>query len=234
MLAAFGVPVERRGGSVAVVGPASLRATAIRIPGDFSSAAYFIAAGLVAGSGAVTLCDVGINPTRTALLDILRLMGADIRVHARNDGASEPIADIEVRPATLRGITVPTDKVAPAIDELPLLFAVAAVAQGETLVSGAAELRVKESDRLAAMAAGLGQLGVSVAEKPDGLRIVGGPVRGGIVDSRGDHRIAMSFAVLAARAESAVTILDVHNVATSFPGFVPTARAAGLRLSEEA
>jgi 3-phosphoshikimate 1-carboxyvinyltransferase len=233
MLAAFGVSVERGDGSVAVVGPASLRSASIRVPGDFSSAAYFIAAGLVAGSGAVTVRDVGINPTRTALLEILRLMGADIRVHARKDGKGEPIADIELRPGPLRGITVPADKVAPAIDELPLLFAIAALAEGETVVSGAAELRVKESDRLAAMAAGLARLGVVVAERPDGLRIVGGPVRGGIVDSRGDHRIAMSFAVLAARAESAITILDVHNVATSFPGFVQTARAAGLRLSEE-
>jgi 3-phosphoshikimate 1-carboxyvinyltransferase len=160
-------------------------------------------------------------------------MGADIRVHPQEGGESEPIADIEVRPGPLRGVSVPADKVAPAIDELPLLFALAALAEGETVVSGAAELRVKESDRLAAMAAGLGQLGVAVAEKPDGLRIVGGPVRGGIVDSQGDHRLAMSFAVLGARAASAVTILDVQNVATSFPGFVRTARAAGLRLSEE-
>jgi 3-phosphoshikimate 1-carboxyvinyltransferase len=234
MLAAFGVTVERSDGSVAVRGPASLRAAAILVPGDFSSAAYFIAAGLVAGSGAVILRDIGINPTRTALVEILRLMGADIRVHPRPDGKVEPMADLEVRPGPLRGISVPAAMVAPAIDELPLLFAIAALAQGETLVSGAAELRVKESDRLAAMAAGLRQLGVNVTEAPDGLRIVGGPVRGGSVDSRGDHRIAMSFAVLAARAESAVTILDVHNVATSFPGFVQTARAAGLRLSEEA
>jgi 3-phosphoshikimate 1-carboxyvinyltransferase len=233
MLAAFGVEVDRSAGSIAVTGPAALRATAIRVPGDFSSAAYFIAAGLVAGTGTVTIRGVGINPTRTALLDILRLMGADIRVHPQEGGESEPIADIEVRPGPLRGVSVPADKVAPAIDELPLLFALAALAEGETVVSGAAELRVKESDRLAAMAAGLGQLGVAVAEKPDGLRIVGGPVRGGIVDSQGDHRLAMSFAVLGARAASAVTILDVQNVATSFPGFVRTARAAGLRLSEE-
>jgi 3-phosphoshikimate 1-carboxyvinyltransferase len=234
MLGAFGVKVVREPDAAAVSGPASLAACRLRIPGDFSSAAFFLAAGLVAGSGGLTVRGVGVNPTRTALIDILRHMGADIRVHALPDAGSEPSADIEVRPGPLRGVTVPAALVPAAIDELPLLFAIAALAEGETVVSGAAELRVKESDRIAAMAAGLEALGVALRVQPDGLRIQGGAVRGGTVDSHGDHRVAMAFAVLAARAESAVTILDVQNVGTSFPGFAQAARGVGMRLSEDA
>ncbi len=233
MLGSFGVAVERDGHSVAIQGPQTLRATGLRIPGDFSSAAFFMAAGVIAGTGTLVIRDVGINPTRTALLDILRLMGADIRVHAEVAEDAEPRADIEVRPSRLRGIEVPPALVPAAMDELPLLFAVAALADGETIVTGASELRVKESDRLAAMGTGLAELGIAVDPLADGLRIRGGPVRGGTVDCRGDHRVAMTFAVLGARAESPVTIRDVQNVATSFPGFAATARAMGLRLSEE-
>ena len=234
MFCAFGVSVVREPDAVAVSGPASLAACRVRVPGDFSSAAYFLAAGLVAGSNALTVRDVGVNPTRTALLDILRAMGADIRVHELPDAGAEPVADLEVRPGPLRGVTVPAALAPAAIDELPLLFAIAALADGETVVTGAAELRVKETDRIVTMAAGLEALGVAVQVQPDGLRIRGGAVRGGTVDSRGDHRVAMAFAVLAARAKSAVTILDVQNVGTSFPGFDQVARSAGLRLSEEA
>lgn len=233
MLASFGVPVAREANTAAIQGPVTLRATAIRIPGDFSSAAYFIAAGVIAGSGALVIRDVGTNPTRTALLDILRLMGADIRVHAAGGADAEPRADIEVHPGPLRGIKVPLALVPIALDELPLLFAVATLAEGETVVTGASELRVKESDRLAAMTAGLKALGVAVDPLPDGLRIHGGRVRGGEVDSQDDHRVAMAFAVLGARAESAVTIRGVQNVATSFPGFAQAAQSAGLRLAEE-
>ena len=234
MLGTFGVTVVREPGAVALSGPQGLAAGHVRVPGDFSSAAYFLAAGLVAGSGAVTVRGVGVNPTRTALIDILRLMGADIRVHAHPDPGAEPVADIEVHAGPLRGVTVPAALVPAAIDELPLLFAIAALADGETVVTGAAELRVKESDRIGAMATGLRTLGVAVQVQPDGMCIRGGVVRGGTVDSQGDHRVAMAFAVLATRAESAVTILDVQNVATSFPGFAQAAHTAGLRLSEGA
>ena len=233
MLEAFGVPVEREAQAVAIQGPATLRATHVRIPGDFSSAAYFIAAGVIAGSGVLVIRDVGINPTRTALLEILRLMGADIRVHPAGEADPEPRADLEVRPGRLQGIEVPPALVPVAMDELPLLFALAALADGETVVTGAAELRVKESDRLAAMTAGLTTLGVAVESSRDGLRICGGRVKGGMVESQGDHRVAMAFAVLGARADSAVVIRRVQNVATSFPGFVQVARAAGLRLAEK-
>jgi len=175
-----------------------------------------------------------VNPTRTGLIDLLRRMGADIRVHARAPGRSpggEPVADLEIRQSQLHGITVAEAEVPLSIDEFPVFFIAAACATGETLVRGALELRVKESDRLAAMAAGLSTLGVENQLLPDGLWIRGAEgLTGGTIDSRGDHRIAMAFAVAALRASAPIEILDVANVATSFPGFVDTARAAGLRI----
>ncbi len=233
MLESFGVDVSRAQGAAGIEGPARLRATRIDVPGDFSSAAYFMVAALTAGAATLAICDVGVNPTRTALIDILRLMGADIRLHPRPGTGGEPRADIEVRPGALRGIAVPRALAPGAMDEVPVLFAAAAVADGETTVTGAAELRVKESDRIAAMADGLARLGVDVEPLPDGLRIRGGPVAGGTVASHDDHRIAMAFAVLGARARAPITIEDVQNVATSFPGFAATARAAGLSVVEE-
>jgi 3-phosphoshikimate 1-carboxyvinyltransferase len=204
----------------------------VRVPGDFSSAAFFIVAGCLAARGPLLLTNIGVNPTRTGLLELLRRMGADIRVHPYAAAAAphaEPVADIEVHRSSLRGITVPEALVPLAIDELPVLFVAAACADGETLVRGALELRVKESDRLASMAAGLGALGVEHRLLPDGLWIRGTQsLGGGAVDSCGDHRIAMAFAVAALRARAPVEIADVANVATSFPGFVDTARAAGL------
>jgi len=233
MLAAFGVPVLRDGATVSLKA-AKLTGCAIDVPGDFSSAAFFIVAGLIAGRAPLLIRGVGVNPTRIGLLEILRLMGADIRQHGHRHGGGEPVADLEVRPGPLRGIAVPRELVASAIDEFPVLFAAAAVAEGETLVTGAAELRVKESDRIAVMADGLRRVGVQAEALPDGMRIGGGPVGGGIVESRGDHRVAMAFAVLAARATAPVVIRDVRYVATSFPGFAATARESGLLLVEEA
>ena len=233
MLVAFGVPVAREDATVALDGPAQLAAASIDVPGDFSSAAFFIVAALIAGSAPFVIRGVGVNPTRTGLLAILQLMGADIRIQPVAARGGEPVADIEVRPGQLRGIAVPHELVASAIDEFPVLFAAAAVAEGETRVSGAAELRVKESDRIAVMAEGLAALGVTAEALPDGMSIHGGPVGAGVVESRGDHRVAMAFAVLAARAAGPIVIREVQNVATSFPGFVATARAAGLDLSQE-
>ncbi len=233
MLRAFGVAVSRDQWSVALEGPATLAATHVDVPGDFSSAAFFIVAGLIAGRGPLVIRGVGVNPTRVALLDILRRMGADIRLQSVSDRGGEPIATIEVRPGKLQGIVVPPELVPIAMDELPVLFAAAAVADGETVVSGAGELRVKESDRLEGMEEGLSALGITAELLPDGLRVRGGPVDGGIVDCRGDHRVAMSFAVLGARAKAPVVIRDVRNVATSFPGFADALRAAGLELTEE-
>jgi 3-phosphoshikimate 1-carboxyvinyltransferase len=170
-----------------------------------------------------------VNPTRTGLLDILRLMGADIRVHPR-DGGTEPVADLEVHASQLRGIRVPEELVPLAIDEFPVLFVAAACATGTTVVTGAAELRVKESDRLAVMAEGLTRLGVACQLADDGITIEGGRIGTGRVDSHGDHRIAMAFAMASLKAAGPIDIDDVDNVVTSFPGFVQVARRAGLTL----
>jgi 3-phosphoshikimate 1-carboxyvinyltransferase len=236
MLRAFGVEVLRTGRSVAIEGGQSLQATNIEVPGDFSSAAYFIVLGVLKAENGLTLRGVGINATRTALIELLINMGADIRVRPRSGlkgaaGALEPVADIEVRAGPLRGITVPESLIANCIDELPVLAIAAACAEGETLIRGAHELRVKASDRLAAMAQGLGRLGVEHELLPDGLWIRGGAgFSGGNVDSHGDHRVAMAFAIASARATGGIEIRDVANVATSFPGFVQTARSAGLQI----
>ena len=234
MLAAFGVALRRDGLSVELQGGQPLHAAAVAVPGDFSSAAFLIVAGLLGSPQGLTIRNVGVNPTRTGLLDILRLMGAAIDVQRRYAGQGEPTADIHVRRAELHGVRVPESLVSLAIDEFPVLFIAAACAQGETLVTGAGELRVKESDRLAVMAAGLAQLGVDCELLADGLRIQGQPTgaafRGGSIDSHGDHRVAMSFAVASLRAQKAIQIADVANVATSFPGFPELVRGIGLPL----
>ena len=231
MLGAFGVELRRDGLTVALEGGQRLRGTSIQVPADFSSAAFFIVAGLIAAEGPFTVRNVGVNPTRTGLLEILHRMGADIRVQAHAGAAAEPTADIEVRRSRLRGIHVPRELVPLSIDEFPILFVAAALAEGETTVRGAEELRVKESDRLAVMAEGLTVLGVHNELLDDGLRIRGGSgFGGGLIDSYGDHRIAMSFAIAALAARAPIEIRNVANVATSFPGFVELARAAGLAI----
>jgi 3-phosphoshikimate 1-carboxyvinyltransferase len=233
MLRAFGVEVLREGATVALEGGQSLRGTEVTVPGDFSSAAFFLVAGCLAAEQPLLLTNVGLNPTRTGLLEILQLMGADIRVR-RHPGTvrdAEPVADLEVRRSVLHGISVPAALVPLSIDEFPVFFIAAACASGETVVREASELRVKESDRLAAMAAGLEVLGVENQLLPDGLWLRGvADFRGGTIDSLGDHRIAMAFAVAALRARAPLEILDVANVATSFPGFVELARTAGLQI----
>jgi 3-phosphoshikimate 1-carboxyvinyltransferase len=234
MLAAFGVELAQERATLTLEGGQSLTGTAIEVPADFSSAAFFLVAGCLAADAPLVLRNVGVNPTRTGLLEILQRMGADIRVHPRpaaSARAAEPIADLEVRRSPLRGITVPEALVPLAIDEFPVFFVAAACASGESVVRGAHELRVKESDRLAGMAAGLSVLGIENQLLPDGLWLKGAPgFSGGCIDSLGDHRIAMAFAVAALRARAPIEILDVANVATSFPGFLETARAAGLQI----
>ena len=234
MLASFGVEVLKEGAMIAIEGGQTLRATHVSVPGDFSSAAFFIVAGCLAAEKGLLLRNVGVNPTRTGLIEMLQLMGADIRVHPRGGADSpngEPIADIEVRQSRLKGIKVPESLVPLSIDEFPIFFIAAACAEGETLVRGALELRVKESDRLAAMAQGLTTLGVENQLLADGLWLRGAPhFGGGTIDSHGDHRIAMSFAIASLKARASIEILDVANVATSFPGFVSLARTAGLRI----
>lgn len=232
MLQAYGCDVRSDQGVVTLTPPARLRALDLAVPGDISSAAFFIVAACLGAREPLLLRGVGVNPTRTGIIEMLRLMGADIRLLNPRTCGAEPVADLEVRAARLRGVRVPESLVPLAIDEFPAFFIAAACAEGETLVTGAAELRVKESDRIAVMAAGLGALGVRHEVLPDGMRIEGGPIGGGTVDSRGDHRIAMAFAVASLRASAPIEILDVDNVATSFPGFAALARRVGLAVEE--
>jgi 3-phosphoshikimate 1-carboxyvinyltransferase len=234
MLQGFGVEVRARGGTVTLRPPSRLEAASITVPGDFSSAPFTTVAACIAPRDPVLIEGVGVNPTRTGLLEMLALMGADLRLVNHRSAGAEPVADIEVRPARLRGVRVPERLVPLAIDEFPAFFVAAACAEGETLVTGAEELRVKESDRIAVMARGLEAVGVRCTVLPDGLRIAGGPIGGGRVDSHGDHRVAMAFAVAGLRAAAPIEIIDVANVATSFPGFADLARSAGLRLREHA
>jgi 3-phosphoshikimate 1-carboxyvinyltransferase len=236
MLLAFGAKVTAARGRVELEPPEKLHACSLEVPGDFSSSAFFLVLGTIAARSPLLIRGVGINPTRTGLMDILALMGADLRITNHRSVGAEPVADIEVHPAQLKGIHVPEALVPLAIDEFPVLFVAAACAEGETLVTGAEELRVKESDRIAVMAEGLHRLGVHAEVLADGMRIQGSTAPhvfgGGTIDSDGDHRIAMSFAVASSRASAPIEILDVANVATSFPGFVDTARRAGLALEE--
>ena len=232
MLQSFGVPVRARDGVISLAAPQQLQGAQIRVPGDISSAAFFLVAACLGARKPFTIRDVGVNPTRTGILEMLALMGADIRLINHRTWGMEPVADIEVRPSTLRGVRIPQRLVPLAIDEFPAFFVAAACAEGETLVTGAEELRVKESDRIAAMARGFEVLGIPHEVLSDGMRIGGGkPFGGGTIDSRGDHRIAMSFAVASLRATAPIEILDVANVATSFPGFDLLANSIGLQIA---
>jgi 3-phosphoshikimate 1-carboxyvinyltransferase len=232
MLRTFGATVQNEGRRVRLSGPAKLRATTLDTPGDFSSAAFFIVAASLAARDTLTIRNVGVNPTRTGLLQMLRMMGAEIRVVNPRFVGEEPLADLEVEQRDLRGIEVPRELVPLAIDEFPVFFIAAACAHGDTMVTGAEELRVKESDRIAVMAEGLRNLGVSADVLPDGLRIRGGSLSGGRIDSRGDHRVAMAFAIASVRASAEIEIADVANVATSFPGFTETGRQVGLDITQ--
>lgn len=234
MLGGFGWPVQRDGTWVRLRGPARLSATRIDVPADISSAAFFIVAAAITPGSDLTLTDVGINPTRTGVVEILRRMGADIELQAERDSGGEPIADLRIRHAPLRGIDVPAELVPLAIDEFPALFVAAACAAGRTVVRGAEELRVKESDRIAVMADGLQALGAAAVPTADGMIIDGkgeGAAFGGArIDSHGDHRIAMAFAVASLRAERPIRIDDCDNVGTSFPNFVELAQTVGIEI----
>ena len=233
MLSGFGYNVERDGATACVEGGGKLTACNVDIPADISSTAFFLVGASIAEGSDLTLEHVGINPTRDGVINILRLMGADITVSNEREVGGEPVADIRVRSAKLKGIQIPEEQVPLAIDEFPALFVAAACAEGETVLTGAEELRVKESDRIQVMADGLKILGVDAEPTPDGMVIQGGPIGSGRVNSRGDHRIAMSFAMAALRADGPITIDDCANVNTSFPGFVQLARSCGLSIRQE-
>lgn len=230
MLAGFGYDVERKGSTVCVAGGGRLRATRIDVPADISSAAFFMVGAAIAPGSDLVLEHVGVNPTRIGVLNILKAMGADITLDNERSVGGEPVADIRVRASRLAGIRIPEDQVPLAIDEFPALFVAAACADGETVLTGAEELRVKESDRIQVMADGLVALGIDARPTRDGMIIRGGRLTGGRVHSHGDHRIAMAFAMAALRADGPVLIDDCANVRTSFPNFLELAMGAGLKV----
>ncbi len=233
MLRGFGYPVATTGNRIAIVGGGTLKAMSIDVPADISSAAFFMVAASIAPGSDITLQHVGVNPTRDGIIHILRLMGADIQLLNPREVGGEPVADIRVCYAGLQGVEIPQALVPLAIDEFPVLFVAAACARGTTVLTGAEELRVKESDRIQVMAEGLQNLGVKAQPTADGMVITGGDIQGGTVETHDDHRIAMAFTVASLRASSPVTINNCAHVATSFPGFVELAQDVGITIEQQ-
>ncbi|BFM11778.1 bifunctional prephenate dehydrogenase/3-phosphoshikimate 1-carboxyvinyltransferase [Simiduia litorea] len=230
MLRGFGYQVQSQGAQASLTSGGALKATKIDVPADISSSAFFLVAASITPDSDLTLTHVGMNPTRVGVVNILKQMGADIAVSNERTVGGEPVADLRVRYAPLKGIDIPEDQVPLAIDEFPVLFVAAACAQGQTVLRGAEELRVKESDRIQVMADGLVTLGVDAVPTDDGIIIQGGKMGGGVVESHGDHRIAMAFAVASLRASDSIRILNCANVATSFPNFAELANGVGMQL----
>ena len=232
MLSAFNCACLKENGWLGIHGGGVLRATQIEVPGDLSSAAFFLVAAAMTPGSELTLQNVGVNPTRDGVIRLLKEMGAEITLVNPRLWGAEPVADIEVRGSPLHGIDISPEQVVLAIDEIPALLIAAASARGVTRVRGAGELRVKESDRLLAMQTGLGVLGVPVTVEGDDISVTGVErFRGGTLQSFGDHRIAMAFAMAALRATAPITIQDCRNVDTSFPGFADLAGKAGLDIA---
>lgn len=232
MLRAFGaevqVAVQGEGWRIRLAGGQSLTGTPVSVPGDPSSAAFPLAAGLIVPGSAVTVENVMLNPLRTGLFDTWREMGADLQITNQRESGGETVGDITARHSALKGVVVPEARAASMIDEYPILAATAAFASGRTIMRGIGEMRVKESDRIALMARGLAACGVAVEEEPEGLIVTGGPVAGGAtVDTAHDHRIAMSHLVLGLAAQRPVTVRDPEMIATSFPGFVALMQGLG-------
>jgi len=230
MLKAFGCDVEVGDSTACVTGPAKLIAADIDVPADISSAAFFMVGASIADDSDIVLQHVGINPTRTGIINILKLMGADITTSNQQEVGGEPVADIRIKSAKLKGIHVPEGLVPLAIDEFPVLFVAAACAEGQTIITGAEELRVKESDRIQVMAEGLQAIGVDATATDDGMIITGGEIAGGTVLSHDDHRIAMAFAMAGLCSGGDIQIEDCDNVNTSFPGFAELAASCGLSI----
>lgn len=231
MLPQFGVAAQRLSNGAAITGPQSLKGAEISVPGDPSSAAFIMAAAALVAGSSVQLDNVGLNPTRSGFFSLLQAMGARVDIQHDASEGGESVGGVHVQAAALRGIEVSQAQVPAAIDEFPLLMALAAVAEGKTVIRGAAELRVKECDRIAVMCTQLARLGVDVQELEDGAIVTGGAVNGGVVESHGDHRIAMSFAVLGLAAAAPVAVENAGWIATSYPGFVDDLRALGADLA---
>ncbi|MEM8817685.1 MAG: 3-phosphoshikimate 1-carboxyvinyltransferase [Pseudomonadota bacterium] len=230
MLAAMGVSLDSRPGAVSIEGGQRLRGCPLAVPADLSSASFVILAAILAADADLLIRNVGVNPTRTGVLEILKGMGADLQLENERTLGAEPVADIRVRSSRLSGGVVDPALVSLAIDEFPVLFVAAAAARGRTVFSGLAELRVKESDRIAAMAKGLSALGANIEETPDGAIVEGGRITGGEVDSLGDHRVAMSLAVAGSVAAEPVVVRDVAAVDTSFPGYASLLESLGVSI----
>lgn len=230
MLLAMGVSVQSRGNRISIAGGQALAGCHVDVPGDLSSAAFIMLAAVLAQNADVLICNVGVNPTRIGVITILKGMGADIALQNPRVFGNEPVADIRVRSSMLKGGEVDPQLVSLAIDEFPVLFVAAAAADGKTVFSGIGELRVKESDRIAAMADGMRRLGVTVDESPDGAVVQGGRFKGGTVESFGDHRIAMALAVAGTVAADPVLVSDIDAVDTSFPGFGDAMAAIGANI----
>jgi 3-phosphoshikimate 1-carboxyvinyltransferase len=233
MLAAFGAEVAVAGNRVSVQGRPQLRGQEVRVPGDISSAAFFLVAASVTPGSDLTIRNVGVNPTRTGVLDVLREMGADITLLNERTESGEPVADMRVRAAALRGVEMGGALIPRLIDELPVLAVAAMFAEGTTVVRDAEELRVKETDRIAAVAEEFGRLGAMITPADDGFTVRGEvPLRGAAAHSRDDHRVAMSLAVAALAAQVPVTVASPESVAISYPGFWQTLLELGAEVEE--
>ena len=234
MLEGFGYPIGRddSSGAITISGKGCLSGIDVQVPGDISSAAFFMVAAAISKNSEVNIIQVGLNPTRTGIVSILELMNVKVEISNERTIGGEPIGDIKVISSDLIGVSVPPELVPLAIDEFPIICIAAACASGTTIIKGAEELRVKESDRIQAMADGLTNLGIKVKAFKDGLQIEGGNILGGRVKSYSDHRIAMAFAVAAIRSKESVLIEDCKNVGTSFPGFVDLAKSVGIDIRE--
>ena len=233
MFSLMDISMMKKDGSITIKGKQTPKASSIDIPADLSSASFFIVAALISKNSELLITDVGINPTRCGILSILREMGANIEVYNKRFMSGELIADIFVRSSKLKGIDISPEYVSLSIDEFPILFIAAAMADGVTKFSGIHELRVKESDRISSMVTGLKTLGIKVDEQKDGAIIKGGNISGGIVNSNGDHRIAMAFAIAGSRAKDIIRIIDTDVVNTSFPDFLKILKNSGIDISEK-
>lgn len=230
LLDVFQYDLYQSGHKIKIRGKGRLHPTYIEVPSDISSAAFFIVAATIIPGSEIVLKNVGINPYRIGIINILRLMGAHIIFENEGEMSGEYVADIRVKSASLHGIDIPLDQVPLAIDEFPVIFIAAASAHGVTVLRGAEELHVKETDRIQVMAEGLQKIGVQVEPSPDGMSIEGGAIRGGTVDSYGDHRVAMSFAIAGAVSQEGIVVNNCDNVATSFPDFVEMANSVGIHI----
>jgi 3-phosphoshikimate 1-carboxyvinyltransferase len=233
MMAAFGYPCRYEQNRICLEGGGTLHGTDIDVPGDLSSAAFFIVGATICRDARISIQGVGVNPTRSGVLTVMQRMGARIEIENQRNAGNEPVADIVVQHAPLKGIEISPELVSLAIDEFPIIAIAAACAEGDTVVRGAEELRHKESDRIRAMVSGLKAIGIQVEERHDGMLISGGIVKGGRVNSLGDHRIAMAFCMAALRSAQPIVVHDCDNIATSFPDFLIYAQEAGLDVRPE-